>query len=78
MCLKKGSGQLVMIIYTINLSLCTQTAGPNPFRGTHCLSFCTFLEPFPSGDLFWLPIQEMSSLKLLLYLKKCALNIKLY
>ena len=38
MCVRpKGFGSAVCeTIYTIYLSLCTQTADPNPFGGTHC------------------------------------------
>ena len=51
MCLEKGSelrDQLIvsLYMYTIYLSICTQTAVPNfphPFRGTH--STCTFISP---------------------------------
>ena len=40
--LEKGSDQMIVTLYTysINLFLCSQTADPNPFRGTHC-SFYT-------------------------------------
>ena len=39
-CFEKGSNQLFVTqyMYTIYLSLCTQTADPNPFRGTHGIS----------------------------------------
>ena len=35
---RKGSGSADCdTIYTIYPSLCTQSANPNPFRGTHCM-----------------------------------------
>ena len=46
--LEKGSDPDSDTIYTIYLSLCTQTADPkfpNPFRGTHCISTKSNLEP---------------------------------
>ena len=33
-----GSADCDTILYTIYLSLCTQSADPSPFRGTHCSS----------------------------------------
>ena len=41
---RKGFGSADSdIIYTINLSYCTQSADPNPFRGTHCTYIFNFL-----------------------------------
>ena len=31
------SRQLIVTLYALYLSLCTQTADPNHFRGTHCM-----------------------------------------
>ena len=33
---ENGSDQLIMTLFTIYPSFCTQTADPNPFQDTHC------------------------------------------
>ena len=57
--LKNGSDQLIvpLHIYTIYISLCTQTADPNHFRGTHCSSTCEDCHNL-SGVLYDLTLRE--------------------